>query len=453
MKRIYLLACTIIISTLSLFASASDSNYSFNEKLYNGQSLCEYASVSDIPNIKGHSAYVYNVETGSVIYRKNQDDIVHPASTVKLMTAIIAYENIDDLQTIITASKSAVNSTKGSNMSIKAGEQFTAEQLLNGLLIVGANDAANVLAEHVAGDINSFCQLMNTKAKEIGATKTHFTNPTGLHSPEMVTTAKDIAIIGNYFHSINTLLEMSNTTRFTISPTAYTPQQRTLLNRNFLISRVRSEDYFYPGAVGMSLGSTEEAGDCVVTSISDASGMTYICVVMSAHTTDEINHACNDAKALMDLVKTKFKYSGVLTKKTIISEIPVELAVDTDHITLLPDSDVSALLPVDFSYENDISIEPRVGFDAATAPIAEGDYYGEAVVKYKNDIILGSVKLVASTNVEKSNVLYLLDCADKFITGRWFKLFIISASVLLLFYFIASAAFASHSRRYRSKRR
>ena len=443
----------ILIVTLSSFAFATDDSVIFTEKLYDGKSFCEYAEIQDMPEIKGHSAYIYNVETGSVMYRKNQDDVVYPASTVKLMTAIVAYENIPDLQTVITASKSAVNATKGSNMSIKAGEQFTAEQLLNGLLITGANDAANVLAEYVAGDINSFCQMMNARAKEIGAVNSNFTNPTGLHSVDMITTAKDIAIIGNHFRSLNKIFEMSCTTRFVVEPTPFTSQQRILLNRNLLISKVRSEKYYYPGAKGMSLGNTPEAGDCIVSSVSDETGMTYICVVMNAYSTDDENHACIDATALMNMVLSNFKYSGILSEKTIISEMPVELAVDTDYITLLPDSGLNALLPKDFNYETDISIEPRISYSAATAPIKEGDAYGEAVIKYKNDIILGSVKLVSGRNVEKSNVLYLLDKTEKIFTSRWFKVFAVTATLLLILYFILSAYYISRHRRYRPRRK
>ena len=176
MKR-YLLSYIILILSLSLFANGKIAEKSFNERLYDGKSYCEYALISDIPDIAGHSAYVYNVETGSVMYKKNENDVVYPASTVKLMTAIVAYENISDLQTVITASKSAVNATKGANMAIKTGEQFTAEQLLYGLLVTGANDAANVLAEYVAQDINSFCKLMNARAKELGAVNTYLTSP------------------------------------------------------------------------------------------------------------------------------------------------------------------------------------------------------------------------------------------------------------------------------------
>ncbi len=452
MKRFYIALLSLFI-IFSISVSADDTDKYFSEKLFNGMSLCEYAEIPDLPSVSGHSAYVYNVETGSVIYRKNQDDPVYPASTVKLMTAIVAYENIDDLTTVITASQTAVNAAKGSNMAIKVGEQFTAEQLLNGLLITGANDAANLLAEYVAGDINSFCQMMNARAKELGCMSTSFANPTGLHSPDMMTTAKDIAIIANHFMSINPLFEMSNTTRYTIDSTPYTNQQRILLNRNLLISRVRSEDYYYSKAMGMSLGNTPEAGDCIVTSAADDSGMTYICVVMNAYSSDDTNLACIDATKLLKMTLEKFKYSDVLSEKTVICEIPVELAVDTDYVTLLPDSKLSSLLPADFNYETDISVEPRISIDYATAPVKEGDAYGEAVVKYRSDIVLGSVKLVAGRSIEKSNVLHILSRAESFIAGRWFKVFAITAVILLALYFALSAVFASRHRKGSRRRR
>lgn len=440
----------LILISLSFGCLAID-DFAFTERLYDGKSLTEYAEISDFPTISGHSAYVYNIDTSSVIYQKNQNDIVYPASTVKLMTAIVAYENISDLSTKITASTTAINATKGSNMAVKVGEEFTVEQLLNGLLITGANDAANMLAEYVAGDIISFCDLMNQKAKELGAVNTYFTNPTGLHSPEMVTTARDIAIIASYFYSKDVLFNMSNTTRYTIDPTPFTKQQRILLNRNLLISRMRSEEYYYSKADGMSLGNTPEAGDCIVTSATDENGMTYICVVMNAYSTDDKNLACIDATKLLKFTLESFSYVGVLSDKTIICEIPVDLAVDTDYITLMPDTSLNALLPSNFDYKTHISIEPRVSYTSATAPIKEGDVYGEAVVKYKNDIILGTVKLVSSRNVEKSNVLHLLNTLENIIFGRWFRVFGISALVLFILYFTASIIMPS--RRYNKRRR
>ena len=439
---------SVIVSLLSVLAFADSAFY---EKTFSGGSLFDYAGIES-PYVDGYAAYVYNLETGSVMYQKNQNDLVYPASTVKLMTAIVAYENSPDLQKTVTASQDAVKATSGSNMSIKAGETFTVEQLLYGLLVTGANDAANVLAENIGGSIQGFCDMMNEKAKEIGASDTHFTNPTGLHSDDMKTTAKDIAIIGRYFYYINDLFEMSNTTRYTVPETEYTRQQRILLNRNFLISRARSDDYYYPRARGLSLGGTPEAGECIVTSAYDDSGLNYLCVVMNAHTIDDVNMACVDAANLLKTCIENFSYSTVLSEKNVICEIPVRLAADTDYVTLLPKSDLKAILPNELDYASEITVEPRVSKDYASAPVYEGDVFGEAVVKYKGDVALGSVSLAAGKSIDKSNVLYFLDRAESVILGRWFKVFATTAIILLALYFAASVFFTSKRRKRRYRR-
>ena len=448
MRRFRLLFFTLILM-LGLFSAAVASETApFEERLYDGKTLFECADASVTPAVKGYGAYVCNLDTGAVMYRKNADDMVYPASTAKLMTAIVAYENIPDLQTVITASASAVNATKGSNMAIKVGESFTAEQLLNGLLITGANDAANVLAEYVGGSIDGFVGMMNAKAKEIGAEHTTYANPTGLHDANMKTTTKDTAIVARYFYYINALFEMSGTTRYIVEKTPQTDRDRILLNRNLLISRVRSENYYYSPAKGMSLGSTPEAGECIVTCAEDKDGMTYLCVVMNAVASEnEESAACADAAALLKACLENFSYTDVLTQRNNICEIPVTLAVDTDYVTLLPESGMKALLPNTLDYAAEISIEPRVSEAHATAPVYEGQVYGEAVVKYRGETILGAVNLAASRDIDKSNVLYLLDRAERLVLGRWFRVFAISAAVLFVFYFGLSVAVQRGKRR------
>lgn len=452
MKNKFKILILLAVLFLSAGTFVNAAEIDFVERLYNGKGLSEFCSPEIVPDISGYSAYVYNLESGAVVYRQKQDDIIYPASTVKLMTAIVAYENIPDLNTKITASQSAVRAAQGANMAIKAGEIFTAEQLLYGVLVTGANDAANVLAEYVGGDIASFCEMMNDKAKKLGAENTFYTNPTGLHSENMVTTARDTAIIARYFYYIDDLFKMSNTTRFTVERSDTVELQRILLNRNLLISRVRSEDYYYSRAKGMSLGSTPEAGDCIVTTASDDTGLTYLCVVMNARSSEEdVNAACIDAKALLEMCVKNFAYTGVLSEKNIICEMPVRLAVDTDYVTLFPSEELKALLPINFDYSEEITIEPRVSEDYATAPVYEGEKYGEAVVKYREDIILGTVGLVAGKNVDKSNVLYFIDRAEGIILGHWFRVFTVFAVILFVLYFVASVAFGRR-RRYRRRR-
>lgn len=441
-KRLILLAFVCFFCPIAAQAAEP-----FNERLYDGKDFCTYAGLSDIPEVTSYSAYVFNVETGSVMLSKNADDSIYPASTVKLMTAIVAYESIPELSVPITASETAVRATKGSNMAIKAGETFTAEQLLYALLVTGANDAANVLAEYVAGSIDDFCTLMNEKALAIGAEHTTFANPTGIHVESMKTTARDTAIIAYHFYYINLLYEMSCTTRYIIPESSESGRQRILLNRNLLISRVRSDKYYDSAAKGMSLGNTPEAGECIVTSATDPSGLTYICVLMNAYADDEVNYACTEASTLLHYCMDHFSYTSVLSPKTLIAELPVHLAVDNDYVMLLPGAELKALLPTELDFAADITTEPRVSEDYATAPVTEGDVFGELVVKYKNDTVLGTVPLVAGQSIDKSNVLYLLDRAKRIVLGEWFRVFSVTALVLFALYFALSAIVMKRKRR------
>ena len=181
-KFSFLAALFVILFSLSLICFA-DGNLTLKpEFTFDGKSLSEYASMENVPSIEGYSAYAINLNTGTVIYDKKPDDRVYPASTTKLMTAIVAYENIPDLDVKITATEYVVRNTQGANVRIEAGEIYTARELLNALLIEGANDAALMLAEYVSGSEEEFCILMNEKAKQIGAINTHYDNVTGFHS-------------------------------------------------------------------------------------------------------------------------------------------------------------------------------------------------------------------------------------------------------------------------------
>ena len=204
MKRFkYLTVLIIFITVLQFFCHAVDDTISSKpEFTFDGKSLCEYASLENIPSVEGYSAYAINLNTGTVVYDKKPDDKVYPASTTKLMTAIVAYEHIPDLDVEITATDYVVKNTQGANVRIEAGEVYTARELLNALLIEGANDAALMLAEYVSGSEQEFCVLMNEKAKSIGAVNTHYDNVTGFHSDTTVTTARDTGLIAQYFYYI-----------------------------------------------------------------------------------------------------------------------------------------------------------------------------------------------------------------------------------------------------------
>jgi len=424
----------ILILALSFSICASDKISAKPEFTFDGLSLSEYASVEEQPEIVGFSAYAMNLNTGTVVYQKNSRETVYPASTTKLMTAIVAYENIPDLAVEITASEQAVKRTQGANARIEAGDVYTAEELLYALLVSGANDAALVLAEYVAGSEKDFCNLMNEKAKQIGALDSHFDNVTGFHSETTVTTARDIGIIGQYFYYIPKLFEMSNTTRYNESERL----KRTLINRNLLLSRASTDKYYYSSADGMSVGSTPEGGQCIVSTVTGKDGQVYLCVVMNSTENDDENFVYKDVISLFKYCLNNFSYQLVASTADVMCDIPVNNAVDVDHVALFPENDIKMLLPNNLDYVNDITLEKRMFEEQADAPINRRDAFGEVVVKYKDEIAVGRARLVSDVTVDKSNVLYFFSRIEKIIKGKWFVAFAVTAFVLFAAYFGAS---------------
>lgn len=430
-KFSFVIFFAILINLTVLFVCADDAITAKAEFTFDGKSLAEYASVEGAPVIEGKSAYAINLNTGTVVFEKKSSEPVFPASTTKLMTAIIAYENIPDLDVMITASQEAVNKTQGANVNISADESYTARELLNALLISGANDAALVLAEHVSGSESDFCALMNKKAKELGAMNTNFDNVTGFHKDTTVTTARDVAVIAQYFYYIPELYEISDTTRFNDSERL----KRTLINRNLLLSRATTDKYYYSAAGGMSVGSTPEGGHCIVSTVTSDDGQIYLCVVMGSVEKDDVNFVYNDVVSIFKFCTENFSYQTVASINDVMCELPVSNAVDIDHFALFPDSDVKMLLPNNMDYANEISLEKRLYVDNAQAPVNRKDVFGEVVVKYRDKVAVGRAKLVSDVNIDQSNVLYFFSRVEKVVTGKWFVAFAIIATIMFLVYF------------------
>ncbi len=451
------LLLSLAFSGISVFADEEQAPEQKNESYvkpfvyFHEKPMCEFAGIES-PEIHGKYAVAVNADTGSIMYCKNQNVLAFPASTVKIMTAIVAYENIPDLETEIMASENAVKISRGTRLNplqpIKAGEKFTARQLMYAMLMNGANDAANVLAEHVGGSVAKFCEMMNDKAKEIGAVNTVFKNPTGLHEEGMVTTAYDMALIANYAYFINEITEMASTANYTIDKTEKTDTSRYIINRNRMILRLEGQkNYFYKGSRGLSSGSTPQGGVCIVAA-AKRNGLTYIVVVLDSEETDSENFGYSDAESILDMCFNEFSMQEVISKNKIACEVPVGLSSSTDYATLFPKESVSALLPNNIDTGADLKYEKLIYKDA-NAPIRQGDEFGDYVAVFKDDIVLGRTKLVSGTDIERSNILYIMHRITNFLKSRWFKAAAVSAVVIFIIYCVAYARARKKRRNYR----
>lgn len=204
---------------------------------------------SDTADVSVHApvALLMDANTGKLLYEKNAHDRVYPASTTKIMTAILALEN-RELSHVAKVSYNAIFSIPVgySHANLQLDEELTIEQLLNVLLIPSANDAANVIAEDIGGSVESFAAMMNTKAVELGCMDTHFVNANGIHNENHYSTAYDLAIMGRYAMKNETFRKLVSTTRYTLPATAkYDKDDRVFITTNRLINNKSSQFYKY----------------------------------------------------------------------------------------------------------------------------------------------------------------------------------------------------------------
>ena len=240
--------------------------------------------------IYSESAILIEEKTGKVLYEKGMHDRKYPASTTKVLTAILAIENCN-LSDTATASYEAVNSIKSgyTKANIQPGETFTIEELLDVLILQSANEAANVIAEHISGSVSEFANLMNQKAKEIGCTDSNFVNANGEHNENHYSSAYDLAMITKYSMQNDTFRNLITKLECKLPNTEYWTEEdieehgeRIFKNTNNLL--IKDSRYYYKYAIGGKAGFTTPAKNCLI-SIANKDGFETIAVVLHAETT------------------------------------------------------------------------------------------------------------------------------------------------------------------------
>lgn len=230
-------------------------------------------------DISSTAAIVMETSTNTVLYSKNADQALYPASAVKVMTCLMALENssLDDQVTMTATGVSGVTDG-GANISAQLDEVFTMEQCLYAIMVASANDIALQVAEHISGSVEDFVAAMNTRAQELGCTNTVFTNPTGLPDENQHTTAHDMALIMEAAMANDTFRTIAQTTSYTIPATNVSGGDRVLTN-NFTMINSSSDSYYEPCSGGKE-GYTEASGSTLVCEASK-NNMKLVCVVLN----------------------------------------------------------------------------------------------------------------------------------------------------------------------------
>ena len=396
-----------ILLLVSIVILLFNTNYSYAEDLIDSGILqnTENTENTTNDNLKIYSDAVILIEnqTGKTLYEKNSEQKMYPASTTKILTAILSIEK-GNLNDKVTVSKTAIAQMKPGYTSayLSEGEIISVEDLLKVLLINSANDASNVLAEYISGSIDSFVTLMNEKSKELGCTNTHFVTTNGLHDDNHYTTAKDLAIIARYCMQNETFRKIVSMKKCVI-PATNKSEERIYKNTNDLINP--TSGYYYPSCIGIKTGFTSEAKNCLISACSK-NGLQVIAVVLGASITENHKSARYvDSKTLYDYTYSNYSIQNIAKASSVIETIEVKNATDeTKSLDLKLEKDLNVL--VNNKDKENIKTE-IVLKDNISAPIATNSVVGN--ITYIVGADKYTINLLASHDVEKKeNIIWIL---------------------------------------------
>ncbi len=327
-------------------------------------------SFAELPVINSDTYVVMEAKSGKVLASRGADKKKYPASITKILTTAIALENGDPNDKHTMTYKATHSIERGStHIALTEEEVVTVNDLLNATMIESANDAANGLAEYIAGDIDNFPQYMNDKAAEIGAVNSNFMNAHGLHNKEHYTTAYDMALITRWAIGIDGFREVFGAHSYSVPPTNKQPIQRNIGTHHMMF--VKSK-FTYEGATGGKLGWTPEARHTMVT-IAERNGMELICVVMDSKTQYE---KFRDTIALFDHCFENFAVSEITVKqfedtpiavndKDGVKTAEVIIPKQSFYVVHSPETakaDIKVNLIAPLSYGEDDEIAPKAEF-------------------------------------------------------------------------------------------
>ena len=381
--------------------------------------------------ISANAAMLVSMDTDEVLYEKNADTRVYPASITKIMTTLLILESDKyNPNAKIAMTEEALDLISGTGSSVSlfnAGVEFTQLDLVYMVLMSSYGDCALLAADYYGGSVENFVAMMNTRANELGLTGTHYENPIGLHHEQNYTTARDTYTLTKFALQNETFKEVCESTRHTVNSSAGT---RVLSTTNFL--QDNTTNYYYQYAKGVKTGFTDEAGRCLVSTAS-YNGYNYMCIVFGCPPNAK-NHF-TESKELYRWAFNNFEFKTVADVTTPVAEIAVEKSFDTDFVSLYVEKSFTSVLPKDAN-DSTISIVPKPTADTVSAPIKKGQVLGTADIIYAEKVI-GTVNLVANENIEQSFILNTLDIVGNFLTSSYMIVVYVLVGVIILIFVIA----------------
>lgn len=359
-------------------------------------------AASSEPDLNASAAALIDLSNGHFLYEANIDQSVAPGGLVKIMTAIVAMEYISDKSATITVNPDSIASYDYSfgNMGILANEELSYEDLLHGLLIYDAGDAAEVLASTVVRSREKFIKEMNNKAVEIGALNTKFTNPTGFPDKNQYSTVEDLYKITKYAMANPYLKEVMSKARYEMGPTNRYGKNRYLDNKNKFMSATTTDKYYTTRAKGVK-NSYIDDNNCSLILNYETESVKFLTIVCESVYDGELNHAYEDTKKLLDYGLNYYSSVKVITEGDILAEVELTNARNTDRLLLEAKKDIYVNLPGKY---NPDKLETIVKLnDKIKAPLAKGEKLGEITIIY-DDEIYAKEELLCPSEIKSNNI-------------------------------------------------
>ena len=366
-------------------------------------------------DLNSQHAILYNLNDNSVLYEKSSKDKTSIASMTKIMTGIVAIENIENLDNKVKLTYADFAGLAEANAAVagfRIGEEVTYKDLLYGLMLPSGADAAQSLTRNIAGSTEKFIEMMNQKAKELGCKNTHFVNPTGLDHQEHYSTVEDVATIFQYAIKNEKFLEIIKTKTYTTSNGRLT----------FKSTIQRAKERYGLGmdyVLGGKTGTTGDAGYCLAT-IANYNGVDYMLVTAKTvfPSTQPLNY--QDAKTIYEYFMNNYGYKNVLSKKDKLVSIKTKYAKN-DQVTFYANKELEMYL--ENSYNKDELIYKYSGIEEIPYDMKKGTKLGKVEV-YNKDTLLTTVEIVLEEEQEFDLI--------KFIKINKFQVGIVVLSIILL---------------------
>ncbi len=401
------------------------------------------------PTVSAEAAILMDADTKTILYEKNAHEQHYPASITKLMTALLAIENLEPTQQI-TFSKDAIYSIEpgSSHIGIKVDEVLTVDEALHGLLLMSANEVANGLGEAVSGSLDAFANRMTERAKELGAQNTHFVNANGLHDENHYTSAYDMALIGSYLAENDYFLKIMKDLTYEIPPTNITDETRYLYQQHYMLNPARNAKLYREDVIGGKTGYTDQARHTLVTMAKQ--GDTTLVAVMLHSDKPAIY---TDTSALFDYGFASYESLKLHTSDEIVKTLPsylvksgqayqnanYGLSLSDDVLVTVPHSvskdDIHAVFDLPESLDASSKIGDVIG---SVSFVLNGKNLAQSDLVIKQiDELTEPVELISSPQSDTTSTSPLETQNFISIWGKWILLgIVILIGLFLMIYFI-----------------